>query len=72
MLSPTAKVVMRNGKKTKVKARDAGCQCKTYCGYSCKAACKRDSECYWKASEKKCYNKNYDSVGAPIPVCPPM
>lgn len=49
---------------------DGGCQCKGYCGYSCKTPCVKDKECYWNAAAKSCYVKATNEKGVPIDPCP--
>lgn len=53
-------------KKGKKKLGDGGCQCKGYCGYGCKKACKKDKECKWEGGVCK---TKAGVVGEPIPFC---
>ena len=46
---------------------DGGCQCKGYCGYSCKKACNKDKECTWK--EGACHVKSSGKVGTTMNIC---
>lgn len=46
---------------------DGGCQCKSYCGYSCEKSCKKDPECYW--GDDSCNVLATRKRGIPLPFC---
>lgn len=48
---------------------DGGCQCKGYCAYDCKQACRRDPECFWNNRARMCHSKASGMPGLPIPKC---
>ena len=50
------------------RAKDSGCQCDGYCGYSCEPACSNDPQCVWQNS--KCYNRVTGQPGINMPFCP--
>jgi hypothetical protein len=52
----------------RVRQFDGGCQCKGYCGYTCKGACNKDFECVWIPAFQTCVNK-VTGVGGPKPIC---
>jgi hypothetical protein len=52
----------------RVRQFDGGCQCKGYCGYTCKGACKKDTECVWIPAFKTCVNK-VTGIGGPKLIC---
>ena len=54
----------KNGKR---KVGDGGCQCRGYCGYTCKNACRKDKECKW--IEGSCFVKKTGEIGTSVPVC---
>ena len=45
---------------------DGGCQCDGYCGYSCRAPCNRDKQCFWNMAANACYVKATNTLGVPI------
>ena len=55
-------------KKRKI-AGDGGCQCRGYCGYTCRGACNKDKECVWATARNACYVKATGQPGGPIASC---
>jgi hypothetical protein len=50
---------------------DGGCQCKNYCGYTCKSACNKDSMCNWVGPVQggTCNSRATGLPGVAIPRC---
>lgn len=57
------------GCKKNKKLGDGGCQCKGYCGYQCKKACRKDNECKWESGVCK---TKAGEIGLPITSCLPL
>ena len=60
------------GKGCRIKKKpvgDGGCQCRGYCGYTCRVACTKDKECIWSTVRKACLVKSTGQIGGPILGC---
>jgi len=49
---------------------DGGCQCLGYCGYRCRSACEKDSECYWNNDLRACALNGQNLPGQRLTTCP--